>query len=96
MSASGPRATVLVIEDDPQIARFLATALDAHGYALHVAANGHDGLREAALRQPDIVIVDLGLPDISGLDVIGHPERRRHMHTPRRGEVAARPDVHCV
>jgi len=70
MNASGPRATVLVIEDDPQIARFLATALDAHGYALHVAANGQGGLREAALRQPDIVIVDLGLPDISGLDVI--------------------------
>ena len=70
MNTNGPRATVLVIEDDPQIARFLATALDAHGYALHVAANGHDGLREAALRQPDIVIVDLGLPDISGLEVI--------------------------
>lgn len=70
MNAAGPRATVLVIEDDPQITRFLATALDAHGYALHVAANGRDGLREAALRQPDIVIVDLGLPDMSGLDVI--------------------------
>lgn len=70
MSIPGPRATVLVIEDDPQIARFLATALDAHGYMLHVAANGRDGLREAALHQPDIVIVDLGLPDISGLEVI--------------------------
>ena len=70
MNATGPRATVLVIEDDPQITRFLATALDAHGYATHVAANGRDGLREAALRQPDIVIVDLGLPDMSGLDVI--------------------------
>jgi len=70
MNANGPRAIVLVIEDDPQIARFLATALDAHGYALHIAANGNDGLREAALHQPDVVIVDLGLPDISGLDVI--------------------------
>jgi two-component system KDP operon response regulator KdpE len=70
MNSSTPRANVLVIEDDPQIARFLATALDAHGYAVHVAATGNDGLREAALRQPDVVIVDLGLPDISGLDVI--------------------------
>jgi two-component system KDP operon response regulator KdpE len=68
MNAS--RTNVLVIEDDPQITRFLATALDAHGYAVHVAATGNDGLREAALRQPDVTIVDLGLPDISGLDVI--------------------------
>lgn len=70
MNTGTPRASVLVIEDDPQIARFLATALDAHGYAVHVAANGRDGVREAALRQPDVVIVDLGLPDMSGLDVI--------------------------
>lgn len=64
------RANLLLIEDDPQIQRFLATALDAHGYALHVAAAGHEGLRLAALHRPDITIVDLGLPDISGLDVI--------------------------
>lgn len=70
MNTAAPRANVLVIEDDPQIARFLATALDAHGYAVQIATNGTDGLREAALRQPDITIVDLGLPDISGLDVI--------------------------
>jgi two-component system KDP operon response regulator KdpE len=67
---NAPRSSVLVIEDDPQIARFLVTALEAHGYALHVAATGNDGLRDAALRAPDIVIVDLGLPDISGLEVI--------------------------
>ncbi|MEP6938925.1 MAG: response regulator [Rudaea sp.] len=64
------RARLLVIEDDPQIQRFLSTALDAHGYELHIAATGAEGLRMAALREPDIVIVDLGLPDISGLDVI--------------------------
>jgi two-component system, OmpR family, KDP operon response regulator KdpE len=64
------QTTLLVIEDDPQIQRFLSAALQAHGYTLHIASNGVDGLREATLRQPDIVIVDLGLPDISGLDVI--------------------------
>jgi two-component system, OmpR family, KDP operon response regulator KdpE len=64
------QTTLLVIEDDPQIQRFLSAALEAHGYTLHIASNGTDGLREATLRQPDIVIVDLGLPDISGLDVI--------------------------
>jgi two-component system KDP operon response regulator KdpE len=67
---STAQANVLVIEDDPQIQRFLSAALEAHGYALELAANGAEGLRLATLRQPDIVIVDLGLPDISGLDVI--------------------------
>ena len=67
---SAAQARLLVIEDDPQIQRFLSAALEAHGYALDVAASGSEGLRLATLRQPDIVIVDLGLPDISGLDVI--------------------------
>ena len=64
------RRHLLLIEDDPQIQRFLATALEAHGYALRVACNGGEGLRYAALHQPDIAIVDIGLPDISGLEVI--------------------------
>ena len=65
-----PLANILVIEDDPQIQRFLSAALETHDYAIEVAGTGTDGLRLAALRQPDIIIVDLGLPDISGLDVI--------------------------
>src|SRR5579859_5020771 len=65
-----PRARVLVIEDDPQIQRFLAAALEAHGYEVLIAGSGTDGLRLATVRQPDIAIVDLGLPDMSGLDVI--------------------------
>ena len=67
---SEPRTTLLLIEDDPQIQRFLSTALDAHGYTLAVAGTGDEGLKAAATRQPDILIVDLGLPDMSGLDVI--------------------------
>ena len=67
---SQARVQVLVIEDDPQIRRFLAAALDAHGYDSEFAATGADGLRLATARLPDIVIVDLGLPDISGMDVI--------------------------
>jgi len=62
--------SVLVIEDDPQIQRFLAAALEAHGYRLEIAASGAEGLRLATLHQPDLVIVDLGLPDITGLQVI--------------------------
>ncbi|MDR3388464.1 MAG: response regulator [Rudaea sp.] len=68
---SAARIRLLAIEDDPQIQRFLLAALEAHGYALEIAAAGNDGLRLAALHQPDVVIVDLGLPDMSGLDVIG-------------------------
>lgn len=64
------RIHLLLIEDDPQIQRFLATALDAHGYALTIAGSGAEGLKLAALKQPDILIVDLGLPDMSGFDVI--------------------------
>lgn len=63
-------SVVLVIEDDPQIQRFLRVALGSHGYRLLEATTGEAGLVEAATRQPDIVILDLGLPDIDGLDVI--------------------------
>lgn len=67
---NAPRLNLLLIEDDPQIRRFLEVALAAHGYALTIAGDGEDGLRLAAVRQPDMVIVDLGLPGLSGLDVI--------------------------
>jgi len=65
-----PRPSLLLIEDDPQIQRFLTTALEAHSYRLHIASTGTEGIQLAATRQPDILIVDLGLPDISGLEVI--------------------------
>jgi two-component system KDP operon response regulator KdpE len=68
---SAARIRLLAIEDDPQIQRFLLAALEAHGYALEIAATGNEGLRLATVHQPDVVIVDLGLPDISGLNVIG-------------------------
>lgn len=70
MNANPARATLLLIEDDPQIQRFLSVALEAHGYTLLVADTGALGLQLTALRQPDILIVDLGLPDMAGLDVI--------------------------
>jgi len=65
-----PRPSLLLIEDDPQIQRFLTTALEANSYRLHIASTGTEGIQLAATRQPDILIVDLGLPDISGLEVI--------------------------
>ncbi len=61
---------VVVVEDEPQIRRFLRATLQGQGYRLFEAATGADGLVEAASRQPDVVIVDLGLPDMDGLEVI--------------------------
>ncbi|MFN8372188.1 MAG: response regulator [Anaerolineae bacterium] len=60
---------VLVIEDDPQIRRFLRTTLPGNGYRILEATTAHDGIRLLGLQHPDLVILDLGLPDIDGLDV---------------------------
>jgi len=61
---------IVLIEDEPQIRRFLRASLTSQGYRLFEAANGQEGLVEAATRQPDLVILDLGLPDMDGLEVI--------------------------
>ena len=60
----------MLIEDEPQIRRFLRATLTGQGYRLFEAATAADGLVEVASRQPDVVIVDLGLPDLDGLEVI--------------------------
>ena len=61
---------ILVIEDDPHIQRFLRATLTAEEYRLHEAVNAEEGMSEAAARQPDLILLDLGLPDKDGLDVI--------------------------
>ncbi|PYM89798.1 MAG: DNA-binding response regulator [Candidatus Rokuibacteriota bacterium] len=65
-----PDPVVVLIEDEPQIRRFLRATLTGQGYRLFEAATGADGIVEVGSRQPDVVIVDLGLPDMDGLDVI--------------------------
>jgi two-component system KDP operon response regulator KdpE len=61
---------VLVIEDEQPIVRFLRTALGSQGYVLHEAATARTGLVQAAACRPDIILLDLGLPDMDGLEVI--------------------------
>ena len=67
-ATDGP--VVLVIEDEPPIRRFLRPTLASQGYRLVEAETGEDRLIQAATRQPDLVILDLGLPDLDGLEVI--------------------------
>ena len=65
--ASG--ALVLVIEDEPQMRRFLRAMLRANGYQVVEAETAREGLAQAAGRNPEIVLLDLGLPDADGVDV---------------------------
>ena len=60
---------ILLIEDEPQMRRFLRITLQSQGYRLVEAATGSDGLLQAASQNPDVVLLDLGLPDIDGLEV---------------------------
>ena len=62
--------TLLLVEDDPVLATFLADNLTADGFELVLAASLRDGLRELEYRRPDLAIVDLGLPDGSGLELL--------------------------
>ncbi len=63
-------ACVLIIEDEPPIVRFLRATLGSQGYTLREAATGQAGLIQASGCRPDIVLLDLGLPDMDGLEVI--------------------------
>jgi len=78
MAASGP--LVLIVEDEPQMRRFLGTTLRAHGFAVTEAASAREGLVQSAGRNPDLILLDLGLPDGDGLDVTR--EIRRTARTP--------------
>lgn len=64
------QATIVIVEDDKHIRRFLRASLEAEGFGVHEAETGRQGLIEAATRKPDLMILDLGLPDMDGNDVI--------------------------
>jgi len=66
---SDDKELILLIEDEPQMRRFLRITLQSQGYRLIESETGNDGLIQAASRNPDVVLLDLGLPDIDGLEV---------------------------
>jgi two-component system, OmpR family, KDP operon response regulator KdpE len=61
---------LLLIEDEPQMRRFLRATLKAHGYQIVEAATAREGLAQAAGRNPELILLDLGLPDLDGLVVV--------------------------
>ncbi len=61
---------ILIIDDDTQIRRFLRVALTSHGYHVKDAKTGREGLEAVAMYSPNLVVLDLGLPDLDGLDVV--------------------------
>jgi two-component system KDP operon response regulator KdpE len=71
---------ILIIDDEPQMRRLLRVALTAHGYEIREAANGQEGIEKAAEFMADIVLLDMTLPDMDGLDVIRR--LREWLHTP--------------
>jgi two-component system KDP operon response regulator KdpE len=68
-SAEMPKTKVLIVDDEHAIRRFLRTSLDAHGYEVHEAATGEDAILLTINLRPDLIILDLGLPGIDGIEV---------------------------
>ena len=66
----GHTIKILVVEDELEIRRFLHASLVAHGYGLVEAETGQDGLKQMLGAQPDLLLLDLGLPDLDGVEVI--------------------------
>ena len=60
---------ILIIDDDPGLLNVCSVGLEALGYLVRTAETGNEGLTEAALRAPDVIVLDLGLPDLDGLEV---------------------------
>lgn len=68
MTETGLR--ILVIDDEQAIRRFLRTALSVHGHTIYEAANGETGLAAILQHRPDVIFLDLGLPDMDGIEII--------------------------
>lgn len=78
-SSAPPAPAILVIDDEDYVADMIASALELEGYTAHVAYNGRDGLARAAQLAVDLLIIDIMLPYISGIELAD--QLRQHAHT---------------
>jgi two-component system KDP operon response regulator KdpE len=69
VAIQGAKPLVLIIEDDAQVRKFLRASLNAHGYRVEEAVSGEEGTSMAAQFRPDVILLDLGLPDVDGIDI---------------------------
>lgn len=67
---NAPALSILIVEDEKQIRRFVRAALEAEGHKVFEAETGKQGLIDAATRKPDLVVLDLGLPDLDGVEFV--------------------------
>lgn len=63
-------ARILIIDDEPQIRKLLKVTLQAHNFEINESSSGEDGVYQASIVHPDLIVLDLGLPDISGMEVL--------------------------
>ena len=70
MAMSENKTTILVIDDEPQIQKMLKVSLSAHNYQVSAAETGQEGINLTALLSPDLIVLDLGLPDMDGREVV--------------------------
>ncbi|MGG3466365.1 response regulator [Neobacillus pocheonensis] len=68
MTSSGGK--ILVIDDEPQIQKLLRVTLQAHGFEIVAASSGEEGILKTTMVRPDLIVLDLGLPDITGMEVL--------------------------
>ena len=64
------RPQILVVEDDPAVRNLITTTLETQDYQFHTAQNGGQGIMEAVSGNPDVILLDLGLPDMDGTEII--------------------------